>query len=215
MNHPNEATLALQAGGDLGPLARWRVERHLARCGRCRDEVAAFHALRELLPEIAAPPEIHWNRLAAEMKANIRLGLAAGECVRAEPRPLRETPLFAGARAAVALASVLVLLTGGVVLERPAPKPEIAGIIQGVEFQTTANGIQVREGGETLRLLHGAQDFRMQIDGRLRYVPAVTYTPGAQGSMGAGYVDPQTGVSTVTSVLCGLKLKGRWRLWDS
>jgi hypothetical protein len=40
----------------------------------------------------------------------------------------------------------------------------------------------------------------MQIDGRLRSVPAVNYTPGAQGSMGAGYVDPQTEVATVTNV---------------
>jgi anti-sigma factor RsiW len=200
MNHPNQATLALHAGGDLGPLARWKLERHLARCGHCRDEVAAFQAMRELLPEISTPPEVHWNRLAAEMKANIRLGLAAGECVRAEPAPLRDTPLFAGVRNAVALASVLVLLVTGVVLQHPAPKPETAAA-EGVEFQTTAHGIQVREGGGTLRLLDGgAQDFGMQIDGRLRYVPAVTYTPGAQGSMGAGYMDPQTGYMTVTNV---------------
>jgi len=199
MKHPNEATLALQAGGDLGTLARWRVKRHLARCGRCREEVAAFQALRELLPEMAAPREIHWNRLAAEMKANIRLGLAAGECVGAEPVTGRDTPLFAGARAAAAFASVLVLLIGGIVLERPAPKGELAGI-EGVEFQTTANGIQVREGVGMLRLLNGAQDFRMQIGGRVRDVPAVTITPGAQGSMGAGYVDSQTGIPTVTNV---------------
>jgi hypothetical protein len=176
------------------------VERHLARCGRCRDEVAAFQTLREALPEISTPPEIHWNRLAAEMKANIRLGLAAGECVRAEAAPLRDTPFFAGARTAVALASVLVLLVGGLVLQRPAPKPETAAI-EGAEFQTTANGIQVRQGGGTLRLLDGgAQDFGMQIDGRLRNVPAVTYTPGAQGSMGAGYMDTRTGYMTVTTV---------------
>jgi len=200
MKHPNEATLALHAGGDLGPLARWRLERHLARCGRCRDEVAAFHDVRELLPEIAAPPKIPWNRLAAEMKANIRLGLAAGECVRAEPARLRDAPLFAGARAAVALASVVVLLAGGVVLQHPAPKPETAAI-EGAEFQTTANGIQVRQGGGTLRLLDGgARDFGMQIDGRLRYVPAVTYTPGAQGSMGAGLHGSSTGYMTVTNV---------------
>ena len=200
MKHPNEATLALHAGGDLGPLANWSLERHLARCGRCRDEAAAFHNLRQLLPGIAAPPDVRWNRLAAEMKANIHLGLTAGECVRAEPTPLRETPLFAGARAGVALAAVLVLFLGGVFLGRPAPKPESAAI-EGVEFQTTANGIQVREGGATLRLLHGgAQDFRMQIDGRLRSVPAVIYTSGAQGSMGAGYMDPQTGYMTVTNV---------------
>jgi len=44
------------------------------------------------------------------MKANIRLGLAAGECVRTGQAPWRETPLFTGARAAVAFASVVVLL---------------------------------------------------------------------------------------------------------
>jgi hypothetical protein len=195
MKHPNEATLALQAGGDLGTLARWRVERHLARCGHCRDEVAAFQAVRELLPEMAAPRELHWNRLAAEMRANIRLGLAAGECVGGEPGTPREAPLFASWRAAAAFAGVLVLLIGGMALERPAP----AGI-EGVEIQTTADGIQVREGGGMLRLLHGAEDFRMQLDGRVRDVPGVTITPGAQGSMGAGYVDSQTGIPTVTSV---------------
>jgi anti-sigma factor RsiW len=193
MKHPNEATLALHAGGDLGPLARWRWKRHLARCGRCRREVAAYQAMRELLPEMATPPEVAWNRLAAEMKANIRLGLAAGECVRAEPAPL--PPLFAGARAAVALAGVVVLLVTSMALQHPAPA------VEGAEFRTTANGIQVRQGGGTLRLLDGgARDFGMQIDGRLRHIPAVTYTPGAQGSMGAGYMDTQTGYMTVTNV---------------
>ena len=200
MKHPNEAALALHAGGDLGRLARWRVERHLARCGPCRAEVAAFRALRELLPEIAAPPEMNWNRLAAEMKANIRLAVAAGDCVRAEAAPRRHMPLFAGAQAALAFGAALVLFLGGFFLQRPAPKPESASV-EGVEFQTTANGVQVRQGGGTLRLLHvGAQDYRMQIDGRARNVPAVTNTVGAQGSMGAGYMDPQTGYMTVTSV---------------
>jgi hypothetical protein len=43
--------------------------------------------MRAILPELAATPEISWNRLAAEMKANIRLGLAAGECVRTLQTP--------------------------------------------------------------------------------------------------------------------------------
>src|ERR1051325_2686800 len=102
MKHPNEETLALHAGGDLGFFARRRVERHLSRCERCRDEIAAFGAVREVLPELAEIPEIPWNRLAAEMKANIRLGIAAGECVRAPEIPLRDHPLFTHTRAAVA-----------------------------------------------------------------------------------------------------------------
>ena len=78
--------------------------------------------MRAILPELAETPEISWNRLAAEMKANIRLGLAAGECVRTGQAPLRETPLFTRARAVVAFASVVVLLVAGLVLQHPAPE---------------------------------------------------------------------------------------------
>jgi len=185
MKHPSQATLALHAGGDLGFLARWRAERHVARCARCREDFAAFLDLREVLPDLSETPEISWNRLASEMKANIRLGLAAGECVRAEETPLRHS-LFSGARAAVAVASVVALLVTGLVLQHPAPDP---ASVDGVEVQTTANGdgIQVREGGRALRLLHtGAR--------------SVTYSVGAQGAMRARYVDPETGNVTVNNV---------------
>jgi hypothetical protein len=184
MKHPDRATLALHAGGDLGPIARWRTGRHLAECGDCRDEVSAFRGIRSILPELAETPEISWNRLAAEMKANIRLGLAAGECVRIGQMPLRETRLFTRARAVVAFASVVVLLVTGLVLEHPAP---IAPKYDGVVVQTTADGIQVRGGGQALRLLHsGAQN--------------VQYSVGAQGSMRARYVDPETGYVTINNV---------------
>jgi anti-sigma factor RsiW len=180
MRHPNQATLALHAGGDLGPIARWRTERHLANCERCREEAGAFSRIREIIPELAEIPEVPWNRMAAEMKANIRLGLAAGECVRAADAPLRETPLFTGARAAVAFASIVVLVFTGLMLEHPTP-----GVEDGVE--KTANGIQVRGGGQALRLMHpGAQD--------------VMYSAGAQGSMRARYVDPETGYVTINNV---------------
>ena len=52
MKHPNQATLALHAGGDLGAIARWRAERHLARCAECREEVARFERYRQLLPSL-------------------------------------------------------------------------------------------------------------------------------------------------------------------
>src|SRR5471030_437473 len=91
MTHPNQATLALHAGGDLRLWARWNTERHLSNCDLCRDEVAAFAGVREILPELAEIPEVPWNRLAAEMRANIRLGLAAGECIHAVQAPLRQS----------------------------------------------------------------------------------------------------------------------------
>jgi hypothetical protein len=187
MKHPNRATLALHAGEDLGPWARWRTSRHVAKCEECRAEIASFEAVRRTLPELSAMPEVPWSRLAAEMKANIRLGLAAGECVAGEKLP-GEVPLFAWTRAAVALASVVVLVAAGFVLERPAPRMDRAAF-EGAELQTTANGIQVREGGDALGLLHngaGTED--------------VNYTPGAQGSMRAQNVDSETGYVTVTNV---------------
>ncbi len=185
MRHLSEAELALEAGGDLSGFARWRAERHLARCQACRDEYDSFvHALR-LASALEELPELRWNRLAMEMKANIRLGVAAGDCVRTEPPPLRETPWYVGVRGAVAFASTVALLVTGLMLERPAPLSSA----QGVELQSTAAGIQVREGRAAMRLMRrGAAE------------QDVTYMPGAQGSMRARYMDPETGYVTVTNV---------------
>jgi hypothetical protein len=182
MKHPSQATLALQAGGDLGFFARWRTERHLADCDRCREELEAFQVTRQILPDLAEIPEIPWNRLAAEMKANIRLGLEAGECVRASDPPMRETRFFTGARAVVALASIAVLLVTGVVLERPVP----AMADEGMVVQATGDGIQIGRGGQALRLMNPSQ--------------RVIYSPNAQGSMRARYVDPETGYVTTNNV---------------
>jgi hypothetical protein len=189
MKHPEQATLALQAGGDLGFFARWTVERHLAACDRCRDEVDAFAGLREVAPELGEIPEVPWNRLAAEMRANIRLGLAAGECVRAGDPPLRETPLFTGARAVVAFASIVALLVTGIILEHPAPVATIAD--DGTTVQVTANGIEVRKGGQSLQLMNPDQ-----LDPQQR----VLYSTDAQGSMKARYVDLETGNVTINKV---------------
>lgn len=189
MKHPDQATLALQAGGDLGFFARRRVERHLAHCDHCRDEVDAFAALREISSELAETPEVPWNRLAAEMKANIRLGLAAGECVRAGQPPLRETPLFTGARALVAMASIAALLVTGIMLEHPTPT--ISTPDEGMVVQATSDGIQVRKGGQALRLMNPDQ-----VDPQQR----VTYSIDAQGSVRARYVDPETGYVTINNV---------------
>jgi len=40
--HPSETDLALLAGGDCGRLRSFILNRHVARCGDCRDTVASF-----------------------------------------------------------------------------------------------------------------------------------------------------------------------------
>ena len=185
MKHPTQATLALHAGGDLGLFARWRTTRHVARCERCRDEVAAFEGVREISADLSEIPEVPWNRLAAEMKANIRLGLAAGECVRASDPPLHSTPLFTRARAAVALASIVALSVTGLVLERPSPViADDGGVVQ-----ATSGGIQFQKGEHSFRLMNGDADPRH-----------VTYSSDAQGAIGARSVDPKTDYITINRV---------------
>ncbi len=185
MKHPNEATLALHAGGDLGPWARRRTRRHLEQCPDCRAELAAFEAARGVLPELAALPEVSWNGLAAQMRAGIRLGLTLGEL--AEEQTPRAAGPFAWDRPAAAFAGVAALVAVGLILQHSGPKTT-ALAYEGVEIESTTEGIQVREGGGALGLLHnGAR------------AGEVNYTPGAQGAMTAQNVD-DAGYVTETSV---------------
>ena len=184
MRHPNQETLALHAGGDLGPFARWFTSRHVARCENCREEVAAFDEVRQSLPSLAEVPDLQWNRLAAEIKANVRLGLAAGECVRSAEPPLRQSAFINRGRALVAFACAAVLVVTGMVLERPVPT---AAREEGPLVQNTQYGIEVTAGGETLGLTNNG-------------VQRVTYSLDAQGSMRARYVDPETGYVTINTV---------------
>ena len=82
--HPEAHELALFVSRDLSAWRNFAVRRHVAGCSNCRREAAlignassAFAAEVDLIP---GGPE-GWDRLAAEMRANIRLGLEAGECV--------------------------------------------------------------------------------------------------------------------------------------
>jgi hypothetical protein len=160
------------------------MARHLARCAECREEVAGYNEMRELLPELAELPEISWNRMAAEIKANVRLGLEAGECVRPAEMPLDRASLT-GWRAAVAFASVIVLVGGCLVLERPLPQMVHAAE---TSVESTRDGIQYQTGdNRMLGLMNGGAQ-------------KAVYTLDAQGSMGARYIDPETGSVTINTV---------------
>jgi hypothetical protein len=195
MKHPDEAALALFAGRDLGIVSEWRTRRHVARCEQCRAAVDSFVALRTQLVDLGEiPADLGWNRLAAEMKANIRLGLAAGECV-AGPSVTdggSKKQSFTGVHTLLAYASLLALVVAGVWLERPTPPigqpaavvaPENSGTV----LAANGDGIEVTEGGRGLGLRYsGSRD--------------VNYSADASGAMGARYVDTGTGYVTVVNV---------------
>lgn len=189
MTHPQQSILALYAGRDLGWFARRRTERHLTRCRECRDELQAFASARDNLIALDELPALSWNRMALEMKANIRLGLAAGECVRGDRKAESFNPfgVLSNTRALAACASVMALVTAGLFLQRPTPVAPIALGSENAVLRATANGIELNQGGQTLSLLHVRST-------------DVTYSAGAQGSMRAGYVDSDTGNVTINNL---------------
>lgn len=185
MKHPSETTLALYSGGDLGLLARSGVRRHLARCPRCRGEAAAFEGAREALAGAAneIPAEVNWRRLAAEMKANIHVGLAAGECVGPETR----APSWLGWRAAATLVPVTLVLVLGWWLLPSRPGVTRVPETEGIVLEATAGGIELRQQGRSLALQHpGGGD--------------VTYSANVEGTLRARYVDSETGQVTINNV---------------
>jgi len=186
MKHPNSEELALFAGGDAGWWTAITTRRHTGLCVRCREEV---EALRLATAELRAgagrlPAGLNWDRLAAEMKANIRVGLAAAECVAPAPAPVERMSW----RMAALLASATAIVLTGFFLNMPrpvAPKPVVAETQFGVVLRATPAGIQMQENGRAVTLLNPE---------------AKVITVSGEGAMGARYVDEETGQITITQL---------------
>lgn len=182
MTHPDENGLALLAGGETGRIHRFFLERHLRNCENCQDKVAAFHDLRGQLAEVELP-DVNWNFLAAEMRANIRLGLEAGACVRTANVSKSWSP-----RLTVAFASLLLLVGASVLLtdarlRHPVNVAETATPV----LQPTGSGIELRNGSDSFSFLDHKGTRTDQ-------------TVSAQGVIQARYVNGDTGSVTINNV---------------
>jgi hypothetical protein len=182
MNHPRENDLALLAGGEAGRLRRILLDRHVRGCADCQETIAEYREFRAGLAGVEMP-DLNWNFLAADMRANIRLGLEAGACVRS-PHIFRRWNL----RPAIALASLVLLVVAGEFLRDARPhRPATVDSATPV-LASTGLGVEVRRGDNSLTLLnhHGNQ--------------VVNQTVSAQGEIGAGYIDGETGSVTINNV---------------
>jgi hypothetical protein len=129
------------------------------------------------MAELAEVPELPWGLMAAEMRANIRLGLSAGECVRASEN---RSSFHLGWRSVVAMASIAALIVTGMVLERPRIRVNRE---ESAALQTSPDGI----GNQTMRLMY-------------RGAEGVQLSASAGGSVQAHYTDPTTLYMTVSEV---------------
>jgi hypothetical protein len=177
--HPSETDLALLAGGESRSLSRFFLNRHVRECRECTATVARYEMLRAEISQMA-PPDLNWQALAEEMRANIHLGLEAGACVRAG----RSQPSW-NPRLAVALASLMLLIGANFLLKGPRPATAAQEKSATPVVRTTGAGVEFRSGSSSLTLLnhHGA---------------AADRTVSAQGEIRARYIDG--GAVTITNV---------------
>ena len=209
MKHPSEIQLALFAGGDLaGFLERWRVARHIAQCPDCQAEVNSLRDASEQVRNVSAelPKDVNWNRLAAEIAGNIRVGLAAGEAIARFDKPAAR-PLRLGWNAALVLSCATAVFLFAFWISLPQPQAEhlaaalkrirterIGSVVRtpaasqdDVVLEATSSSIEVKENGRTMSLTHPHSD-------------GATVSVSLQGSAGVRYVDADSGQVTTNKV---------------
>jgi hypothetical protein len=128
------------------------------------------------------PRDLDWERLSAEMQANIHVGLAAGECVGGMP----ESRDRIGWKAALVMASITLLIVTGWFLNAPRT-PEARLAEAGIVLETTASEIQMKENGAIFSMRHPVSD-------------GLTVSISGQGSIRARYLDAETGQVTIHNV---------------
>jgi hypothetical protein len=185
---PAEKVLALYAGEDLGWWKTLGIARHLRQCDPCSQQVEEFRGVGEVLQaeREELPPGLDWSEAAAAMKANIRLGIAAGQCVANEPEPVRN-PWRAPA---LALAVLVLILAGWIVQSLPPAVPVAPPVEQArgaVVLDASPAGIGVERDGHGFRLLQPAAAENVEVSVR-------------GDSVRSRYVDAKTGQVTISHV---------------
>lgn len=198
--HAREIDLALYAAGDMSLWNRVSVRLHTANCEQCRARVQAYRTDRERLKQDASelPAGLNWDRLAAEMTANIRVGLAAGECVA----PRGRKRIVAGWWPVTAVAGTVMMLSAAWWLNLPASDiqsishamrglvhPRTVVVDEQPVIEASSVGIELRENGSALQVSQGGGT-------RPKAVSVST-----EGSASARYIDSDTDQITITSVM--------------
>lgn len=201
--HPLEADLALYATGDLPFGARIATGLHLQGCVECRGRMEAFRLDLGRLHDTAdeMPPGVHWDRLAREMKANIRVGLAAGECVSQGAEV--QQPAAWNWKPAAAIVGLMVVFGVAWMMNLPSSDVDTlqrawnratsgkAGMPvdqdHGPVVAASSEGIEFRENGAAMGVSTGD-------------APPVAVSVSFNGSASARYVDDDTGQVTIATV---------------
>lgn len=194
MKHPSIGNLALYAGGELAWWSRLPIHRHISGCAQCQAEIAEFREAAEAVRAETAemPAGVQWDRLAAEMRANVRVGLAASEAISAYSVRGPGGPRHGMSwRTAALAASVALLVMAGYWFSAVRKSEEMAAMRgpDPIVVEVSERGVGISDGRKGMEL-RGPQSNRR----------AAVMTVSTEGSAGAQYVDEETGQITVNHV---------------
>jgi hypothetical protein len=195
MKHPAIDQLALYAGGDMPLFSRHLLRWHLRGCAECAREVEWFrNASREATREALTMPDgVSWDRLAAEMRANIHLGLEAAEAISAYPSPMVEPRSPAFSWRLTALAAVMVAVLAGGYWFNALKRSERMAALRGPEpvvVKVSEGAVGLVRGGRGIELQAPQQGIRS----------GIVMSVSTDGAAAASYVDEETGQVTVNHV---------------
>jgi anti-sigma factor RsiW len=200
--HVAETELALYVTGDVSLWRRVAVRLHLSGCAECRGYAEEFRAdsiaLRRGLSEL--PEGVNWERLSQEMGANIRVGLAAGECVAPHKKGSKRSLRLSWRPVAVMMAGAMVLLAGAWWLNVPAAQTR--SLIGGIAKIWQRGGAATEDRGPTVEA--SERGIELRANGRALSVSGGETPVGVSASMKglvrASYADGDTGQVTITAV---------------
>jgi hypothetical protein len=198
--HPKGSDLALLASDDLPIWRRMTVANHVQHCAHCDGEVRQFQAASMEIKRAGASETLtafeavgNWASLEREMIGNIKVGVAAAQCI--EKTGVRR---FHHWHACFIVAALSVLFIAGWLIHIPTSDTEHMLSAFRLAFtgshtatstilQTTPEGVAVRSRGAMLTVMHPAS-------------AQVTLSVTSSSSVGARYFDDETGQVTITSV---------------
>ena len=189
MRHAAPEVLALYARGDLDVWELVRAGSHVHLCGQCMGEVKAIRQASAVLKAdaLALPDGLDWDAMAAEMRANIRLGLTAGAIVAEPPVPISVSRDAWPWQLGVVMTSLALVAAISWMLPSPRDNAALQAHREPVFLEAQPEGLALQDHGSALTLLNPSKT-------------AVTTTVNWDGGARASYVDSETGQVTIHHV---------------
>jgi hypothetical protein len=208
MRHPFETDLALYAGRDLAGWKRFATAWHVRSCADCRASVESFRDVQQQWSATVddLPEDIEWDKLSAEMTANVHLGIAAGECVAtARERAAAEAKEVWNWHSAAIVAGLIVVFAAAWWLNMPPRTTQVFGNVwnKALHPALTVNPYSLEDRGRIVAAsfegIESSENGNLVLGANMEEAPE-SVSVSLNGSASARYVNKDTGVVTIATV---------------